>query len=194
MNTPSDKRSSFFADYFKKALPYKDFINSSDASHQKRWADFQSIMQLSQQEITTLSGFSRKMNVLCLAGSWCGDCARQCPMLNLISETAPNFNLRLIDNRSNPELAEELKICGGMRVPTVVVLSEDFFEVSRFGDRTLAAYKRKASQELGPACDSGIVPPSVNELALELNEWVEYFERAQLMLRLSPFLRARHKD
>ena len=115
-------------------------------------------------------------------------------MLNLISEAAPNFNLRLIDNRSNPELAEELKICGGMRVPTVVVLSEDFFEITRFGDRTLAAYRRKASQELGPACDSGITPPAINELALELKEWVEYFERAQLILRLSPLLRVRYND
>lgn len=194
MSKPFDKRSSFFNSYFQKALPYNDFLKASDPNHQRKWQEFESLIKLSEQQASTLSSFNRKMNVLCLAGSWCGDCARQCPIINIISKAALNFNFRLIDNRSNPELADELRICGGMRVPTVIVLSEDFFEVSRFGDRTLSAYRRKAIQELGPACDSGLVPPSKNELELEVADWVEYFERAQLMLRLSPLLRARYND
>lgn len=194
MSIPFDKRSEFFKSYFDKALRYNDFIDNSESNHKKRWSEMERLVSLTEEAQKTLASFSRKMNVLCLAGSWCGDCARQCPMLKAISDSAPYLELRLIDNRSHPELADELRICGGARVPTVVVLSEDFFEVSRYGDRTLSAYQRKAQRELGPACDSGIMAPPSEELAVELKEWVAYFERAQLILRLSPFLRSRYGD
>lgn len=194
MNTPFDKRSVFFKEFFGKALSYEAFLDSSEANHKKKWHAFESTVTLTLQQREMLSTFKRSMNVLCLAGSWCGDCARQGPMLKKIAEITPNFNLRFIDNRENPSLADELKIHGAARVPMVLVLSEDFLEVSRFGDRTLAAYRRKAAQELGPACDSGLVPPSGEELAAEMQEWVEYFERNQLLLRLSAYLRSRYND
>jgi hypothetical protein len=33
-----------------------------------------------------------------------------------------------------------------------------------------------------------------DELQKELAEWLEFLERGHLILRLSPFLRARHRD
>ena len=76
----------------------------------------------------------------------------------------------------------------------ILMSSEDFFEVGRFGDRQLAAYRRKARTELGAACDAGIVPPSSDDLGEEVAQWFECFEREELLLRLSPFLRRRHND
>ena len=96
--------------------------------------------------------------------------------------------------RPGRDLRDELRVQGGTRVPVVVALSEDFYEVARLGDRTLSAYRRKARNELGPACDSGLVPPNEDELAAEVQEWIDFFERAQLIVRLSPMLRERHND
>jgi hypothetical protein len=76
----------------------------------------------------------------------------------------------------------------------VVVLSEDFFEIARFGDRHLSVYRRKAKQELGAACDPGLLPPTSDELQTEVEEWVNYFERAYYLLRLAPMLRKRYQD
>jgi len=33
------------------------------------------------------------------------------------------------------DVARELAICGGNRIPVVVFLSEDFFECGRYGER-----------------------------------------------------------
>ena len=115
-------------------------------------------------------------------------------MLDMIGSAAPVLDIRFIDNQANARLCDELRIHGAARVPVAVFLSEDFFEVGRFGDRQLAAYRRKARTELGEACDAGIVPPSPEELAEELAEWFACFEREQLLLRVSPFLRRRHND
>jgi hypothetical protein len=134
------------------------------------------------------------MNILVLSGVWCGDCARQGPILAAIGAASPVIDARFLDNQAIPEVRDELRIHGASRVPIAVTLSEDFFEVGRSGDRTLSVYKRKAERELGPACEAGIVPPHPAESSVEIEEWIACIERHQLLLRLSSFLRARYND
>ena len=62
------------------------------------------------------------------------------------------------------------------------------------GERTLSVYRRMAADQLGPACPTGFVPPPDEALAAVTAEWLAEFERAQLILRLSPRLRAMHGD
>lgn len=189
-----DKRSNLWKRAFAEAQPYGRFLASSPESHQQRWESSRALLKLSQEQQRVLSSFKRKMNVLVLAGSWCGDCARQCPMLAVIAEAASVVDLRFIDNQADAELRDELRVHGAARVPAVVILSEDMLEVARGVDRTLAVYRRKARTELGAACDAGIAASPAEELDAELREWLDIFERAQLLLRVSPFLRARHQD
>jgi hypothetical protein len=115
-------------------------------------------------------------------------------MLAVIEQANPNLTCRFLDNKENPELQEELRINGAMKVPVVAVFSEDFYELERFGDRHLSVYRRKFDNELGPACDAGILPPAQDHLQIELGEWVAFFERLQIMLRLAPALRAKYND
>jgi hypothetical protein len=102
--------------------------------------------------------------------------------------------MRLIDRDVNPKLRDEVRILGAMRVPIVVFFTEDFFEVGRFGDRTLTTYRKKAANEIGPACAVPSVASEAEELLAEQSDWVDIFERVLLMARLSPPLRARHRD
>jgi hypothetical protein len=76
----------------------------------------------------------------------------------------------------------------------VVFLSEDWNEISRYGERTLSIYRKMAVSQLGPSCPTGLVPPAGDEIAAMTSEWLAEFERAQLVLRLSPRLRTRHGD
>jgi hypothetical protein len=75
-----------------------------------------------------------------------------------------------------------------------VFLSEDFQEVGRYGERTLSRYRELAIQQLGPACPTGLVAPDEDATRLVIKEWLAEFERAQLLLRLSPRLRETHGD
>ena len=45
------------------------------------------------------------------------------------------------------------------RVPVVVFLSEDGFEVGRYGDRTLSKYRQVVASQAGAACPTGIGSP-----------------------------------
>lgn len=189
-----DKRSDFFSSCFEKALPYEEYLKTGSDLQIERWKQMEQSVKVTQTQQQLLGSFVRKMNVLVMSGIWCGDCVRQGPIINAIQSFSPTMEVRYIDNQENPELRDELRIHGGCRVPVVVTLSEDFFEVGRFGDRTLSVYRQKAVREVGPTCDIGLSAPSEDALAVETQEWLDYFERMHLILRLSGLLRERYSD
>jgi len=195
MTSPySDIRSDFLRQYYEQGLPYAEYIASGEPNQIANVRNYEALIGLTSAQEALLGSYVRKMHVLVLSGLWCGDCTRQVPMLAATERACPLIAMRYLDSRSHPELHNELRINGALKVPVVVVLSEDFYELSRFGDRHLSVYRRKAISECGPACETGLVPPSNEALAVELAEWCDYFERLQLMLRLAPMLRQRYGD
>ena len=191
-----DKRSEFWRSVHALAKPYDQYLAAVEPTKASRWpAMAAQIPRLTEEQAARLAGHNRKMNVLVYSGSWCGDCVRQGPMIHRAAEaTGGEVDLRFIERDASIELQDELRILGALRVPVVVFLSEDFFEIGRFGDRMLSGYRAKARREAGPACSTGILAPPADEMAGEQAEWVDIFERMLLMLRLSPFLRERYGD
>lgn len=188
-----DIRREFFMKYFEKALSYDNYLNTASPAHLSKWKNYEEKLQITPEQKKTISTFKRHMPMLMLSGTWCGDCARQGPMLNLIAKTSGVIELKFIDNKENPELQDELRINGAEKVPVVTCFSEDFFELNRFGDKHLSYYRQKLATELGTSCDAGVFTPT-NELNAELNEWLTHIERIQVILRLSPMLKRRHND
>lgn len=189
-----DIRSSMWRAAFDAALPFDAFLEKAAPAHRERWVEQRARLSLTEPQKTLLGSFKRHMNILVLAGAWCGDCATQCPMLELIASATSVITIRFIDNQANATLRDELRIHGAARVPVAVTLSEDFLEVGRSADRSLAAYRKKARVEMGGACGVGFALSGESEIAEEMAEWIEYFERHQLLLRVSPFLRRRYND
>lgn len=181
---------------FNDALPYAAFLDQYATPEQRRrWDAMHARVSLTEPQRVVLGGFTRRMPVLVLNGAWCGDCINQCPIFDhFAAASAGAIDLRFLDRDANPEVREALMVNGGQRVPVVVFLSEDFFEVARYGDRTLSTYIRMAETQLGPACPTGLVHPEGEELATVVAEWLEQFERAHLILRLSARLRQKHND
>jgi hypothetical protein len=193
-STLFDIRSDLWRRAFTAAQSYDAYVESGTVQQQEKWRAYEKRLSLKTEQLELLASFNRRMSVLVLSGIWCGDCARQGPILAAIGAASPTVEIRFLDNQAIPEVRDELRVHGASRVPVVVTLSEDYFEVGRSLDRTLSVYRRKAKHEIGAACDAGIVPPNSDESSLEVSEWIEHFERQQILLRLSPFLRARHGD
>ena len=193
MGTYSDIRQEFWRSQFDGANPMDPYLAAGKESHRAKWEAMAERITLSDEQRQRAATLVRNMPVLCLSGIWCGDCVRQGPILQAIADASPGVDLRLAERVDDP-LAEELRINGALKVPVVVLLSEDFFEVARIGDRMLSTYRKKAQRELGPTCEVGLVPPAAEELAVEIDEWLDELERAQWILRLSPLLRQRYGD
>jgi thiol-disulfide isomerase/thioredoxin len=189
-----DIRSEFWRRHFEMASDYDTWLDGSDPRTARRWVESaKRTPRLTDDQRERIRGYGREMKVLMYAGIWCGDCARQGPMLKQIAEACGGqVALRIIDRDASEELKDELRLVGATRVPVVVFLSEDWWEVGRFGDRTLSVYRAKAAREVGRSFEGGITASSPQET--EMSEWVDIFERMQIMLRLSPPLRRRHGD
>ncbi len=180
---------------FNESLPYRDFLDRfANSSQRDRWDAMQARFSLAAGQKDLLGSFTRRMPVICLCGAWCGDCINQCPVFDLFAQAAPAIDLRFLDRDLLPSVRDDLSINGGARVPVVVFLSEDWKEVFRYGERTLSIYRKLAADHLGPSCPTGFVPPGEQALATIAGEWLDQFERAHLILRLSPRLRSKHGD
>jgi thioredoxin-like negative regulator of GroEL len=181
--------------HFDRALPYDPYVASGTPSQQPGWANFHIKVQLTDAQRGVLSAFSRRINVLVLSGTWCGDCVQQVPMFDHIARASRNaIALRIADRDEHNDLSEAFTICGGRRVPTVLFLNEDFEFMGLAGDSTLSRLRAKAARSLGAACPLPGADVPADEIAANLQDWVNEFERVHLLARLSPKLRQRHDD
>lgn len=188
--TYHDLRSEKWRRWFSEASPYETYLSESDPLKAGRWrAIEEKLPPLDSLRSGRLRGHHRALHVLMVSGVWCGDCVRQGPMIRqIVAASDPEVELRLVDRDQDPALRDEVRILGAMRVPVVVFLSEDFFEVGRFGDRMLQTYRRKAAIETGAACPVPTADLTEEELAREREEWADIVERMILMVRLAPRL------
>jgi hypothetical protein len=180
---------------FRAGLPYAAFIERYANDGQKqRWRQVHEQVRLTPAQRQSLGGFGRTMNVLCLAGAWCGDCINQCPIFEHFAAAAPVIQVRYLDRDEHADVQRELQINGGNRVPVVVFLSEDGYEVARYGERTLSKYRQMMRDQAGDSCPTGLVLPGDPLLVQVTQDWLNEFERVQWLLRLSPRLRQLHGD
>lgn len=180
---------------FSAGLPLPEFLAKygSDA-HRTRWQAAAEQTALTDAQRKLLGTFTRRTNVLVLAGAWCGDCSSQCPIFERFAEAAPVLQTRYLDRDAHADVQAALQVNGGNRVPVAVFFSEDGHEVARYGERTLARYRHLAAQALGEGCATGFVKGADPVRLAEVQDWLDEFERVQWILRLSPRLRRLHGD
>ena len=179
---------------WEQAKPLDGFLVGAKEEEVKLWAESAERMPaLTDEQRARLTGYNRAVKLLVVGATWCLDCARVLPYLrNIVEAMGEKAELRIIDRDALPELRDELKIMGAPRVPRVLVLSEDWFEVDRLGDRSLSVYRSRMAREIGRGEDHGVLSPAARQE--EQAEWVNTLERTLIILRTAPALRKRHGD
>ena len=174
---------------------YPAYVAEGNAAQQEGWQKIYDQIALTAAQQKLLSGFTREIKVLAVSGVWCGDCVRQGPMIQKIAEaTGGKVDLKWLDRDAHLDLQEQVKVCGGNRVPVVIFAAEDFEIVGYAGDKLLSRYRIAAEQALGANCPLPGAPVPQEHLNAELQDWVDEFERVHLLLRLSGRLRKKHGD
>ena len=188
--------ASFLEEKFNQALDYERFVALGEPEgHRPQWDQRHGQLTLSPEQADLVGSFTRKINVLSLTGTWCGDCALQGAAMQRIAEANPEaIDLRFVLREDeNADLIVPNQINGGFRVPVTWFLAEDYQPVSRIGDRPLSRYRAMAIKTLGDQANVHAAPPAdpVREV---LSELLDEFERVHLLLRTSARLREKHAD
>jgi hypothetical protein len=109
-STLFDIRSDLWRRALEAAVPYEDYIRSGTERQLEKWRGYEQGISLTAQQKELLGSFSRRMNVLVLSGIWCGDCARQGPIIAAIGSASSVIDVRFLDNQAIPEVRDELRI------------------------------------------------------------------------------------
>ena len=179
--------------WFELGSTYESYLTSS-GDRAIVWRNTSEQVQFSEEQTTMLASFVREMKVIVISGIGCGDCSVQCPMVAAIAAASSQIDIRWLDKDDAIELSNSVQINLGNRVPTVLFLAEDYALVSVFGDRTLSRYRALAKRKLGSTCDIPGVSTEQEEFDATVQDWLNEFERVQLLLRLSTRLRQKHGD
>lgn len=194
MLTPETLRAKF-----EQGLAYETYVKSGTPAQREDWQRFERVTRdhasLDSHQRSALRDFVRKVNILVVSGLWCGDCLAQCPLLAIIADECPDLiNVKFLDRDKNLDLAEQVRICGGLRVPTAIFMNEDFEFVSIYGDKSLARLRAAAVRSLGASCPLPTAQVPHDEIRATMGDWLNEVERVHLLLRLSPKLRERYSD
>ncbi len=184
----------FLSAKFAAGLAWREYLATGKPAQREAWNAVYNQVALSGSQQKLISDFKREMKVICISGIWCGDCVQQGPLLQRIAEANNRIHFVWLDRDEHKDLASRVQINQGLRVPTVIFLSEDNEFCGLYGDRTLTRYRAMADSQLGPACPIPGAPIPTDELLATMQDWLDEFERIQLLLRLSPRLREKHGD
>jgi hypothetical protein len=182
---------------FEEAMSYAEFVASGEREgHRPPWDQRYAQLGLEPEQEALVKSFTRPTNVLCLTGTWCGDCALQGSAMARIAEANPKIiDLRFIlRHEQHADLIVKAPINAGFRVPVTWFMAEDFEPAAVFGDRTLSRYRSMARTQLPPEEANVDAPPAADPVREVLREVLDMFERVQLLLRLSPRLRQKYGD
>jgi len=179
------------------ALPFDQFRELAETRGERGpWDQRYAALAPDAAQARRAEAFQRPMPVLCLTGTWCGDCALQGAALQRVAEASPGtIEPRFLQREeAHAELVASVQLNEGFRVPITFFFAEDFAPVSIFGDRTLSRYRSMARKALPETWDELLPPPPEDPLKAVLDEVFDEVERVQLLLRLSGRLRERHGD
>ena len=185
--------ATFLRKKFDAALTWEQYL-ATDTERAPNWLKIYEQVGLMPDQVRLVGGVTREVKLLCVSGIWCGDCVQQGPLLQRIAEGSPTIDLRWVDRDEHADLAEQIKINAGLRVPVVLFMAEDFEPVSIKGDRTLTRYRALAAKQLAASCPLPGAPVPTDELQATLQDWLDEFERVHILLRLSARLRQKHGD
>lgn len=89
--------------------------------------------RLEPQTAALLGALPRPVHVVAIAEDWCGDVVRHVPVLQRLSEAAPQLKVRFITRQQHPDVFVRFLTNGGEAIPKFIFLSEHFTECGSWG-------------------------------------------------------------
>lgn len=101
----------------------------------KRMDRLDKTSKLSESLLSSLSQISTKQYWLILVEAWCGDVAQNLPVIARMADHNDNIDLRIIFRDENTEIMNEYLTHGARSIPKLVILDENFNEITTWGPR-----------------------------------------------------------
>ena len=81
----------------------------------------------------------KPLKVICLTEFWCGDAAQNIPVIQLLAEQVPGFDVRYLFRDENTELMDRFVTNGGRSIPKFILADGEGNVITSWGPRPAAA-------------------------------------------------------
>lgn len=117
---------------FCKGVDFQEFISQDNDTNGQTVVDIYNSIRLDDDLIKSIKSIDKKINILGFAEIWCPDCIINVPAINKAIENNSNFDLKIVPREGNETCMEKYKLDGKIRIPTFVVLDDNFNELGVF--------------------------------------------------------------
>ena len=129
----------------RHGLTYEEYVNQLEPAFQRRYQRSYQKVALSEEQINFLKLPSRPVRAIVFTTKTCTDSVSAVPIMKKIQEHGTFIDLRVIDiNKGDQEVEEVFEnytTNGDKRVPVIITLSEDYYEINRWVERSALGYK-----------------------------------------------------
>lgn len=101
----------------------------------RRMKRFGKTVKISEDATAKIEKISRKLTMLVLTESWCGDAAPSLPLMNKIAEKNENIELKVLLRDENIELMNRFLTNGAMSIPKLILLDDNNEPIAEWGPR-----------------------------------------------------------
>jgi hypothetical protein len=98
------------------------------------WKGVYALVRMSD-EIVARAAALGTWHLLVMAEDWCGDAVNTVPVLQRLTERAPNLDLRIISRDGNPDLMDAHLTGTSRSIPVVIMLDANYEERAWWGPR-----------------------------------------------------------
>ena len=148
----------------------------------RRMRRFDKTVKVDEATVKQISSIDKKVTMLVLTESWCGDAAPALPVINKISELNDNIDLKVILRDENVDLMNRFLTNGGMSIPKLILWDTENKEViSDWGPRPAPAAKLVADHK----AEHGKLLPEIKE---EIQHWYNKDKGQTTLQELTSFL------
>jgi thiol-disulfide isomerase/thioredoxin len=128
----------------------------------KRW---DKTVKVSDEMITKIKNFNRKVTWAVITESWCGDAAHIMPIINKVAELNNNIDFKVILRDDNDELMSQFLTNGGKAIPKLIMIdNETNAVINTFGPRPTVATNMVNAYK----AEHGMLTPEFKE---DLQRW-----------------------
>ncbi len=119
---------------YESGQTWQDWIAAADKNQEMMLEKFENY-PLTHEDLHFLRALKHEVHVLAISEAWCGDVARQLPIVAKMSEHSNKVNLRIIDRDGHPEVIERYLNNGAKAIPVFIFFSEQFIETGNWKAR-----------------------------------------------------------
>lgn len=148
----------------------------------RRMKRFDKTVKIDDDTLGEINGTDKKVTLLVLTESWCGDAAPALPVMNKIAELNDSLDLKVILRDDHVDLMNRFLTNGGMSIPKLILWDEEKQEVlDSWGPRPALAAKLVADHKK----KHGELLPEVKE---EIQHWYNKDKGKSILKELTSLL------